>query len=73
MDLIKRLETYRLENKIPQEKIAKKLGVAFSTVNRWINGKAKPNKIQSYHIEKLLKRKSKNKVKTDKITEKLKI
>ena len=60
MDLIKRLEIYRLENKIPQEDLAKKFGVAFSTVNRWINGKAKPNKIQSYHIEKLLKRSSKN-------------
>ena len=56
MDLIKRLEIYRLENKIPQEDLAKRLGVAFSTVNRWINGKAKPNKIQSYHIQKLLKK-----------------
>ena len=54
MDLIKRLETYRLENKIPQEQLAKKLGVAFSTVNRWLNGRTKPNKIQQYHIEKLL-------------------
>lgn len=58
MDLIKRLETYRLENKISQEDLAKKLGVAFSTVNRWLNGKAKPNKIQSFHIEKLLKTKN---------------
>ena len=56
MDLIKRLETFRLENKIPQQVLAKKLGVAFSTVNRWLNGKAKPNKIQSYHIAKLLKK-----------------
>ena len=55
MDLIKRLEIYRLENKISQEELAEKFGVAFSTVNRWLNGKAKPNKIQSYHIEKLLK------------------
>ena len=55
MDLIKQLETYRLENKITQEKIAQKLGVAFSTVNRWFNGKSLPNKIQQYHIEKLLK------------------
>ena len=54
-DLIKRLETYRLEHKIRQEALAEKLGVAFSTVNRWFNGKSKPNKIQSYHIEKLLK------------------
>jgi putative transcriptional regulator len=59
MNLIRRLETYRLENKIPQEELAKILGVAFSTVNRWLNGKAKPNKIQSYHIQKLLKEGSK--------------
>lgn len=60
MDIIKKLETYRLENKISQEDLAKKLGVAFSTVNRWLNGKTKPNKIQSYHIEKLINRRDKN-------------
>lgn len=57
MDLIKQLEIYRLENKLSQEMLAKKLGVAFSTVNRWLNGKSEPNKIQTYHIEKLLKNK----------------
>ena len=57
MNIIKKLELYRLENKISQEKLAERLGVAFSTVNRWFNGKSKPNKIQSYHIEKLLKSK----------------
>ena len=57
-DIIKQLEIYRLENKVPQQEIAAKLGVAFSTVNRWLNRKAKPNKIQSYHIEKMLKIKS---------------
>lgn len=56
-NIIERLETYRLENKIPQGELAKKLGVAFSTVNRWLNGKITPNKIQSYHINKLLKEK----------------
>ena len=55
MEIIKRLEIYRLENKISQQDLSEKLGVAFSTVNRWLNGKSKPNKIQSYHIEKLLK------------------
>jgi transcriptional regulator with XRE-family HTH domain len=55
MDRIDRLETYRLENKISQQKLAKQLGVAFSTVNRWLNRRIKPNKIQSYHIDKLLK------------------
>jgi transcriptional regulator with XRE-family HTH domain len=59
MDLIKRLDIFRLENKIPQEDLAKKLGVAFSTVNRWLNRKAKPNKIQTYHIQKLITGKGK--------------
>jgi len=54
MDIIRKLEKYRLENKISQQELAARLGVAFSTVNRWLNGKAKPNKIQSYHISKLL-------------------
>ena len=43
MDIIAKLEKYRLENKIPQQEVAIKLGVAFSTVNRWLNRKAKPN------------------------------
>ena len=46
MNIINKLELYRLEHKIPQQELAKKLGVAFSTVNRWLNGKSKPNKIQ---------------------------
>jgi len=57
MDIIKRLETYRLENKISQQELAQKLGVTFATVNRWLNGKTTPNKVQSYHIEKLLREK----------------
>ena len=55
MDLVKRLEAYRLEHKITQQAIARKLGVSFVTVNRWFNGKTKPSMIQKYHIEKLLK------------------
>jgi len=54
MILIQNLEKYRLEHKITQEQLAKELGVAFATVNRWLNGKYKPRKIQQYHIEKLL-------------------
>ncbi len=57
--IIKQLEEYRLENRITQQVLAEQLGVAFSTVNRWLNNKAKPNKIQSHHIEKLLKSKVK--------------
>jgi transcriptional regulator with XRE-family HTH domain len=53
--LIRKLEDYRLENKISQTKLAEILGVTFVTVNRWLNGKFGPNKIQRYHIKKLLK------------------
>ena len=55
--LIRELEEYRLKNRIPQEELARSLDVAFSTVNRWINGKTVPNKTQRYHIEKLLQQK----------------
>lgn len=58
MDMVQKLEEYRLEHKITQAKLAKELGVAFATVNRWLNGKFKPNKIQSYHLEKFLKKKA---------------
>ena len=57
MNIVDHLERYRLEHKITQQELAKKLGVAFSTVNRWLNRKSKPNKIQSYHIEKLIQSK----------------
>ena len=54
IDLIKKLEIYRLENRVSQKELADKLNVAFSTVNRWFNGKTIPSKIQQYHIKKLL-------------------
>lgn len=53
-DLIQRLEEYRLENRITQVELAEILGVAFVTVSRWLNGHTLPNKIQEYHIRKLL-------------------
>ena len=55
MDIVSKLETYRLENRVTQEDLADRLGVAFSTVNRWFNRKSSPNKIQTHHIKKLLK------------------
>ncbi len=54
MDIVKQLELYRLENRVTQEELAKEIGVNFSTVSRWLNGKTTPNKIQQYHIEKFL-------------------
>ncbi|OGX31499.1 MAG: hypothetical protein A2787_06810 [Omnitrophica WOR_2 bacterium RIFCSPHIGHO2_01_FULL_48_9] len=58
MDIIKKLELYRLENKVTQEELAEELGVAFSTVNRWFNGRTVPSKIQQYQIEKYLKKRA---------------
>ena len=54
MNIIEKLEKYRLENRITQEQLAEKLEVSFATVNRWFNGRTKPNKIQEYQIKKLL-------------------
>ena len=55
MQIVKQLETYRLENRISLQKLADDLGVSFSTVSRWFSGKNKPSKIQQYHVEKFLK------------------
>ena len=54
-DMIKKLELYRLENRITQVQLAKEIGVNFSTVSRWLNGRTTPNKIQQFHVEKFLK------------------
>jgi transcriptional regulator with XRE-family HTH domain len=63
MDLVKELDSYRLEHKITQQVLAEQLGVSFVTVNRWFNSKTKPSKIQQYHIEKFLKGKAGSKKK----------
>lgn len=47
-DEIKRLRTRCF---LTQEDFAKKLGVAFSTVNRWEQGKSKPNLIAMKNIK----------------------
>ncbi|MBN4056825.1 helix-turn-helix transcriptional regulator [bacterium AH-315-J21] len=60
-DIIERLELYRLDNRITQEELANSLEVTFVTVNRWFNGHTRPNKIQEFQIEKLLKSKGSHK------------
>ena len=52
--LINRLQRYRLEHQLTQEQLARKLGVAFITLNRWLNGHATPQALQQFRIEKLL-------------------
>ena len=59
--LMDQLEEFRLENRITQVELAEMLGVAFVTVSRWLNGHTYPNKIQEYHIKKLLASKGKQK------------
>ena len=63
MDLIKELDSYRLDHKITQQSLAEQLGVSFVTVNRWLNKKTRPSKIQQYQIEKFLKGKTGSKKK----------
>lgn len=53
------LGEYRLKNRITQQKLAKLLGVSFVSVNRWLNGHAKPQKLQIYQIEQLLNKRNK--------------
>lgn len=64
-DLIKALNTYRLEHKLSQVQLAKRLGVSFQTVNRWINRHVKPSQIQEYQIKKLLLKSGTRKSKHD--------
>lgn len=52
--LTKNLELYRLENKIPLKQLAELLDVNYTTIYRWFSNKAQPNKIQTFHIHKLL-------------------
>jgi transcriptional regulator with XRE-family HTH domain len=54
MQIVKQLETYRLEKRLSLQNLADDLGVSFSTVSRWFSGKTNPSKIQQYHIEKFL-------------------
>jgi len=56
-DLIDQLNTYRLEHRFSQPQLAKKLGVTFQTVNRWLNRRMRPGQIHEFHIRKLLKKK----------------
>lgn len=43
MTFPKEIKRIRQRSFLTQEEFAKKIGVAFSTVNRWESGRAKPN------------------------------
>ncbi len=38
--------------RLSQEELARKLGVSFTSVNRWENGQSKPSKLAMQQIEK---------------------
>ena len=54
MEIIAALKKLREEKGWSQEDLAHELGVCFSTINRWENGKTKPSRMAQANINKLL-------------------
>lgn len=52
-DLSKLLKTLRKKLGLSQEELAQKLGVSFTSVNRWENQQTKPSKLARRQIEAL--------------------
>lgn len=57
-NIAEQLKTLRQQRGWSQEDLACELGVCFSTVNRWENGKAKPSKLAQKSIQVLTKKTS---------------
>ena len=56
--IIKDLQNYRLEHRLSQALLAKKLGVTWLTVQKWLSGKMIPRQMHEYHIKKLITQQS---------------
>ena len=54
-DISKLVRETRSRLGLTQEKFAARLGVAFPTINRWENGKAKPSPLALQRIEEILR------------------
>lgn len=54
--LPKHLKSIRQQLGLSQEEFAQKLGVSFTSVNRWENGQTKPSKLARRQIEALCKK-----------------
>lgn len=54
-DLPKLLKSLRQQLGLSQEELAKRLGVSFTSVNRWENQQTKPSKLARRQIEALCK------------------
>jgi DNA-binding transcriptional regulator YiaG len=55
-DLARKIRNLRSKLGLTQERFAAKVGVTFSTVNRWESGKSKPSPLAMRQIEELMKR-----------------
>jgi putative transcriptional regulator len=55
-NLAKKIRDLRSKLGLTQEQFAAKVGVTFSTVNRWESGKSKPSPLALKMIEKLARR-----------------
>ena len=64
-NILKKLEKYRLEHGLSQTALAKKVGVSFQTINRWLNGHVRPNRLQIEKIQKFLEKKVFPRIATD--------
>ena len=58
-NISEQLRALRRERGWSQEDLARELGVSFASISRWENGKAKPSKMASASIKRLLLRKVK--------------
>lgn len=56
-NIAEQLKTLRQQYEWSQEDLARMLGVSFSTVNRWENGKSKPSRLAQKEISALIGRK----------------
>lgn len=55
-DYSKRIKSIRQQLGLSQEELAHKLGVSFTSVNRWENGQTKPSKLARKQIDLLSKK-----------------
>lgn len=55
-DIPKKIRDLRAALGLTQEQFAAKIGVTFSTVNRWENGKGKPSPLAMKQIQQLAKK-----------------
>lgn len=60
-DTSKMIRQLREDLGLTQEQFAAKLGVTYSTINRWENSKAKPSPLATLRIKKLQKKLNRNK------------